>query len=153
MSIESRRELEVTRAELKLLEERLAAVKAEPAENRRSQEWSVRSLTQTINQLKEAIARFESRARGLRRSLERRREWVLALGSFRNSGMERRRLWPQVPSDPAAPEVEDDYRHDLLSPGSPLAVARFPGRRAVDALDPRGPGIAIISCNPLLSVK
>jgi hypothetical protein len=64
MSFESRRELEVTRAKLKLLEERLTAVKAEPAENRRSQEWSVRSLTQTINQLKEEIARFESRARG-----------------------------------------------------------------------------------------
>ena len=64
MRIESRRELEVTRAKLKLLEERLAAVKAEPAENRRSQEWSVRSLTQTINQLKEEIARFESRAQG-----------------------------------------------------------------------------------------
>jgi len=64
MSIESRRELEVTRAKLKLLEERLVAVKAEPAANRRSQESSVRSLTQTINQLKEEIARFESRAQG-----------------------------------------------------------------------------------------
>jgi hypothetical protein len=64
MSIESRRELEVTRVKLKLLEERLAAVKAQLAENCRSQDWSVRSLTQTINQLKEEIARFESRARG-----------------------------------------------------------------------------------------
>ena len=64
MSIESRRELEVTRAKLKLLEERLAAVKAESAENRRAQEWTVHSLTQTINQLKEEIARFESRAQG-----------------------------------------------------------------------------------------
>ena len=62
ISIESRRELEVTRAKLKLLEERLAALKAEPAENRRSQEWSVRSPTQTIKQLKEEIARFESQA-------------------------------------------------------------------------------------------
>jgi hypothetical protein len=64
MSIESRRELEVTRAKLKLLEERLAAARAEPAENRRTRDWSVGSLTQTINQLKEEIARFESRARG-----------------------------------------------------------------------------------------
>lgn len=62
MSIESRRELEVTRAKLKLLEQRLAALRQEPAENRRAQEWSVRSLTQTINQMKEEIARFESRA-------------------------------------------------------------------------------------------
>jgi hypothetical protein len=64
MSIESRRELDMTRAKLKLLEEQLAKVKAEPLEKPRSQEWSVRSLTQTINQLKEDIARFESRAQG-----------------------------------------------------------------------------------------
>ncbi len=62
MSIESRRELEVTRAKLKLLEEGLAALKQEPEENRRAREWSARSLKQTINQLKEEIARFESRA-------------------------------------------------------------------------------------------
>ena len=64
MSIESRRELELTRGKLKLLEERLAALVQEPEENRRAQEWSVRSLTQTINQLKEEMARFESRAHG-----------------------------------------------------------------------------------------
>ena len=64
MSIESRRELEITRAKLKLLEDRLAARKREPAENRRAQEWSLRSLQQTINQMKEEIARFESRATG-----------------------------------------------------------------------------------------
>jgi hypothetical protein len=64
MSIESRRELDVSRAKLKLLEDRLAAAKAEPAEGRRAQEWTVHSLTQTINQLKEEIARFESRAQG-----------------------------------------------------------------------------------------
>ena len=62
MSIGSRRELEVTRGKLKLLEERLAAVRKEPAQNRRAQEWSVRSLTETINQMKEEITRFESRA-------------------------------------------------------------------------------------------
>ena len=64
MSIESRRELELTRSKLKLLEDRLAALLQEPDENRRAQEWSVRSLTQTINQLKEEMARFESRAKG-----------------------------------------------------------------------------------------
>jgi hypothetical protein len=62
MSIESRRELEMARAKLKLLEDRLAALKQEPEENRRAQEWSARSLKQTINQMKEEIARFESRA-------------------------------------------------------------------------------------------
>ncbi len=64
MSIESRRELELTRSKLNLLEERLAALLQEPEENRRAREWSVRSLKQTINQLKEEIARFESRAKG-----------------------------------------------------------------------------------------
>lgn len=64
MSIESRRELDLTRAKLKLLEERLAALLQEPEENRRAQEWSVRSLKQTINQMKEEMARFESRAKG-----------------------------------------------------------------------------------------
>ncbi len=64
MSIESRRELDVTRTKLKLLEERLTALAKEPEENRRAHEWSVRSLKQTINQMKEEIARFESRAKG-----------------------------------------------------------------------------------------
>ncbi len=64
MSIESRREWEVTRAKLKLLEDRLAALLQEPEPNRRAQEWSVRSLKQTINQMKEEMARFESRAKG-----------------------------------------------------------------------------------------
>ncbi len=64
MSIESRRELELTRAKLKLLEQRLAALVQQPEENRRAQEWSMRSLTQTINQMKEEITRFESRAKG-----------------------------------------------------------------------------------------
>ena len=63
MNIESRRELEVTRAKLKLLEERLATLLHQPDENRRAQEWSIRSLTQTINQMKEEMVRFESRAK------------------------------------------------------------------------------------------
>jgi hypothetical protein len=64
MSIESRREFELTRAKLKLLEDRLAALRKEPEGDRRVQEWSVRSLTQAINQMKEEMARFESRASG-----------------------------------------------------------------------------------------
>ena len=62
MTIESRRELELTRAKLKLLEDQLATIVQQPAENHRAHEWSVRSLKQTINQMKEEIARFESRA-------------------------------------------------------------------------------------------
>ena len=57
MSIESRRELELTRTKLKLLEERLAALAQEREENRRAHEWSIRSLTQTINQMTEAVGR------------------------------------------------------------------------------------------------
>jgi hypothetical protein len=49
---------------LKVLEDRLAALLKAPEENRHPQEWSVRSLKQTINQLKEEMARFESRAKG-----------------------------------------------------------------------------------------
>mgnify|MGYP003576634077 CR=1 FL=1 len=62
MSIESRRELELTRDKLRLLEERLAALEQHPQQNRRAHEWSVRSLTQTINQMNEEIGRFQSRA-------------------------------------------------------------------------------------------
>lgn len=62
MSIESRRELEETRKKLQRLEERLAALLGEPVENPRAHEWSLRSLKQTINQMKEEMARFQSRA-------------------------------------------------------------------------------------------
>jgi hypothetical protein len=64
MSIESRRELELTRDKVKLLEERLAGLLSEPEDNARAREWSFRSLKQTINQMKEEMARFESRAKG-----------------------------------------------------------------------------------------
>jgi hypothetical protein len=63
MSIQSQRELEITRGKLKPLQERLEALRREPEENPRAYEWSVRSLTETINQMKEEIARFESRAK------------------------------------------------------------------------------------------
>jgi uncharacterized protein YigA (DUF484 family) len=68
MTIESRRELEVTRAKLKLLEDRLAALKQETADNHRAREWSVRSLKQTINELTEEITCFESHATGTAKS-------------------------------------------------------------------------------------
>ncbi len=64
MSIESPRELKATQAKLKLLEDRLAALLAAPEKNRRAREWSIRSLKQTINQMKEEMARFESRVNG-----------------------------------------------------------------------------------------
>lgn len=63
MSIESRRELDLTRAKLKLLEDRLEVLLQGPPGNQRARDWSVRSLKQTINQLKEEMTRFESRAK------------------------------------------------------------------------------------------
>jgi len=64
MSIESRRELELIRSKLRLQEDRLACLRQEPEENRRTHEWSVRSLKLTIKLMKEEMARFESRAKG-----------------------------------------------------------------------------------------
>jgi hypothetical protein len=64
MSIESPRELELTRTKLKLLEDRLTALAQAPEEDRRAHERSVRSLKQTINQMKEEIARLVSRGKG-----------------------------------------------------------------------------------------
>jgi DNA-binding transcriptional regulator YbjK len=62
MNLQSRRELEATREKLRLLEERYEAHKREPAGDEHVRELSMRSLKQLINQLKEEIARFESRS-------------------------------------------------------------------------------------------
>lgn len=62
MSLQSQRELEATREKLRLLEERYEASKRERGGDEHVQELSTRSLKQRINQLKEEIARFESRS-------------------------------------------------------------------------------------------
>ena len=61
MSLQGHRELETTRDKLRLLEERYEAERCEEGANH-SRELSLRSLRRLINQLKEEIARFESRA-------------------------------------------------------------------------------------------
>ena len=61
MSLESQRELEVTREKLRGLERVYADTLAEPAKKTYAQELTMRSLKRTINQLKEEIARFEAR--------------------------------------------------------------------------------------------
>ena len=61
MSLQSHRELEVTREKLRLLEERYEANKREQGGDQHVREISMRSLKRLINQLKEEIARFESR--------------------------------------------------------------------------------------------
>ncbi len=61
MSIQSRHELENTRKKLQILEDRFETLKSEPVENAATRELTVLSLKKLINQMKEEIARFESR--------------------------------------------------------------------------------------------
>ena len=62
MSLQSQRELETTREKLRLLEERYEASKREQDGDEHVRELSRTSLKRLINQLKEEIARFESRS-------------------------------------------------------------------------------------------
>jgi hypothetical protein len=61
MSLHSQRELEAAREKLRLLEERYEAEKREVGGDEHVRELSMRSLKRLINQLKEEIARFQSR--------------------------------------------------------------------------------------------
>ena len=61
MKLRSHRELESTREKLRLLEDRHAASQHEQGGDQHVRELSTRSLKRLINQLKEEIARFESR--------------------------------------------------------------------------------------------
>lgn len=60
MRLESKRQLENTRANLKLLEDRLRDLKSEPVANVRTRELTRQSLKKLINQLKEEIILFEA---------------------------------------------------------------------------------------------
>ena len=62
MNLQSHRELEATREKLRLLEERYEANKRQQGGDEHVRELSTTSLKQLINQLKEEIARFESRS-------------------------------------------------------------------------------------------
>ena len=62
MNLQSRRELEATREKLRLLQQRYEANKRQQGGDEHVRELSTRSLKQLINQLKEEIARFESRS-------------------------------------------------------------------------------------------
>jgi hypothetical protein len=63
MTLQSKRELEVTREKLRGLEELYAKTLAQAGENSRARDLTLRSLRATINQLKEEIARFEARTK------------------------------------------------------------------------------------------
>jgi len=64
MSLQSERNLDNTRAKLKKLESRHAALQAEPAAvvNEKVRDWTLFSIKKLINQLKEELSRFEVRA-------------------------------------------------------------------------------------------
>ncbi len=61
MTLQSQRELEETREKLRGLEELYAKLFATSAESTSARDSTLHSLRQTINQLKEEIARFEAR--------------------------------------------------------------------------------------------
>jgi hypothetical protein len=62
MSIQNRRQLENTRKKLELLEERYRSLISSPAENAIAPNFTRRSIKKLINQMKEEITRFETRA-------------------------------------------------------------------------------------------
>jgi hypothetical protein len=61
MTLRSKRELETTREKRRGLEQLYAATQAQTTDMAYARELTLRSLRQTINQLKEEIARFEAR--------------------------------------------------------------------------------------------
>jgi hypothetical protein len=64
VTLQSKRELEVTREKLRGLEKLYEATRAASPKNVYAQELTLRSLRRTINQLKEEIARFGQRQKG-----------------------------------------------------------------------------------------
>lgn len=62
MSIENRRQLENTRAKLQELERLCAEIQGKPEASEHVRELTLRSLKKRINQFKEEMTRFESRA-------------------------------------------------------------------------------------------
>ena len=63
MSLQSKRELEVTRKKLQELEQLYAKTAADSSQGGYSRDLTLRSLRRTVNQLKEEIARYETRTK------------------------------------------------------------------------------------------
>ena len=61
MSLQSQREVDVTREKLRGLEEEYEAARTRPESSDRMRELTLRSLKKLINQLKEELVRSESR--------------------------------------------------------------------------------------------
>lgn len=64
MAIESIRQLENARAKLRMVEDRLDELDAEPVTNPRTRDLTRQALRKLLNQLREEIARFESNRPG-----------------------------------------------------------------------------------------
>jgi hypothetical protein len=62
MSITNCRQVDNTRAKMKILEDECRSVESTPEDATMARELTIRSLKKLINQMKEEIARFESRA-------------------------------------------------------------------------------------------
>ncbi|MBC8874716.1 MAG: hypothetical protein H8E44_35210 [Planctomycetes bacterium] len=62
MSIQNKRQLETTRRKLTELEQQCAALKQQPATDAHVRELTLRSLHGLMKQLKEEIARYQTRA-------------------------------------------------------------------------------------------
>ena len=62
MSLQSKRELDVTRQKLRLLEERYKLVAERPCADERVRDLTLQSFKTIINQMKEEIAVFECHA-------------------------------------------------------------------------------------------
>lgn len=60
MKLQSKRQLEVTRQKLKMLEEQYEATRSKPGADEHLRELTLHSLKKLINQLKEEIVRFEA---------------------------------------------------------------------------------------------
>jgi hypothetical protein len=62
MSIQNERQLENTRRKLRELEQQCAALKQQPTTDAHVRELTLRSLHSLIRQLKEEVARYQTRA-------------------------------------------------------------------------------------------
>ena len=62
MDLKNERQVVVTREKIRLLEARYESLRQEPASNTHVRELTLRSLKRMINQMKEEVVRFESRA-------------------------------------------------------------------------------------------
>ena len=62
MTLESYRELELTRETLRSLDEHYEEVRRKPTDNEHWRQLTLRSLRQFMNQFKEEVTRFESHA-------------------------------------------------------------------------------------------